>query len=164
MQKVEVRDAGKKGKGIFALVDIKKGEHILDITGEVIETENPEEYPGEVREHWAPVGKKGKKFRFITPESPWMYMNHSCECNAGVVNNRKLIACRDIKKGEEVTVDYSTYDLEALTGERQLQMRCQCRSKHCRKIIKTFDQLGKRDQNRLKRFLSPYLKKKYNVE
>ena len=112
---VEIKEVKDKGKGIFALKDFKKGVHILDITGEIIETENPSDYPEEIIEHWGPLGKNGKKYRFITPEKPWMYMNHSCESNAGVINNRKLIASKDIKKGNEITVDYSSFDIESLT-------------------------------------------------
>lgn len=161
---VKIKKVKDKGKGIFALKNFKKDEHILNITGKVIETENPLDYSEKIREHWAPIGKKGKKFRFIKPESPWMYMNHSCDSNAGVINNRKLIASKDIKKGEEITVDYSTYDIETLTqGEKQLMMKCKCRNKNCRKIITTFNKLKKKDQNRLKKFLSPYLKKKYKI-
>jgi len=160
--KVEVRKVRGKGKGIFALRDIKKGEHILNITGNIIETENPSDYPEEITEHWGPLGKKGNKYRFIKPKSPWMYMNHSCNSNAGIINDRKLIAVRNIKKGEEITIDYSTVDIESLTqGKKQLLMKCRCGSKNCRKIITTFDRLNKKDQNRLKKFLNPYLKKKY---
>ncbi len=164
MEKVEIRETKKKGKGIYALKNLKKGEHILDITGKIIETENPLDYPEEIREHWGPLGKKGNKFRFITPESPWMYMNHSCDSNAGIINDRKLIATRDIQKGEEITIDYSTLDIESLTqGKKQLTMKCECGSKNCRKIITTFDKLNKKDQDRLKPYLSKYLKKKYHI-
>jgi len=159
---VEVRDVKNKGKGIFALRDFNEGECILDITGEVIETENPLDYPEEIREHWGPIGKKGNKFRFIKPESPWMYMNHSCDSNAGIINDRKLIAINDIKKGEEITVDYSTLDIESLTqGKKQLMMECKCGSENCRKVISTFDRLNKKDKDRLKKFLNSYLRKKY---
>jgi len=161
---VEIKDVEGKGKGIFALKDFKEGEFILEITGEVIETEHPEEYPEEITEHWAPLGKEGNKYRFIKPESPWMYMNHSCDSNAGIINDRKLVAARDIKKGEEITIDYSAMDIESVTfGKKQLSMECKCCSKNCRKIIKTFDQLDKKDQDRLKKFLSPYLRKKYGI-
>jgi len=159
---VEIKYVKGKGKGIFALRDFKESEFILEITGEVIETENPEDYPEEITEHWSPLGRKGKKYMFIKPESPWMYMNHSCDANAGVINDRKLIARKNIKKGDEITVDYSAYDIESLTqGRKQLRMECKCGSENCRKIIKTFDRLGKKDQEKLKRFLNPYLRKKY---
>jgi|TARA_Y100000310_G_C20655694_1_gene801862 SET domain-containing protein len=51
---VKIKNAKNKGKGIFALKDFKKGEFILEITGEVIETDNPSKYPEEIREHWGP--------------------------------------------------------------------------------------------------------------
>ena len=160
---VEIKDVKDKGKGIFALKDFKKGEFILEITGEIIETETPEDYPEKIREHWGPLGREGKKYRFIKPESPWMYMNHSCDSNAGIINDRKLIAAKDIKKGEEITIDYSAMDIESLTyGKHQLSMECKCGNKNCRKVITTFDKLNKKDQERLKKFLNPYLRKKYS--
>tara|TARA_Y100000034_G_C6796571_1_gene357048 strand:- start:424 stop:933 length:510 start_codon:yes stop_codon:yes gene_type:complete len=159
---VEVKEVKNKGKGMFASKDFKKGGFILDVSGEVIETEDPSSFPEEITEHWGPLGKKGNKYRFIKPESPWMYMNHSCDSNAGIITDRKLIAARNIKKGEEITTDYSSLDIESLTqGKKQLSMECKCGSKNCRKVIKTFDQLNKKDQEKLKPFLNSYLKKKY---
>jgi|TARA_Y100000031_G_C8159135_1_gene356049 hypothetical protein len=161
---VKIKDVKNKGKGIFALNNFKKGEHILNIKGDIIETENPSSYPDEIREHWAPLGKKGKKYRFIKPEEPWIYMNHSCDSNAGIIKDRKLIASRDIHKGEEITVDYSTLDIESLTqGQKKLMMKCRCGSKNCRKVISTFNTLKKEDQTRLKKFLNHYMGKKYLV-
>tara|TARA_Y100000034_G_scaffold115053_1_gene151833 strand:- start:903 stop:1415 length:513 start_codon:yes stop_codon:yes gene_type:complete len=159
---VGIRDVKKKGKGIFALKDFNKGEHILDITGEIIETKNPSNYPEEIREHWAPMGKFGNKYRFIKPEEPWIFMNHSCDSNAGIINDRKLIASKNISKGKEITTDYSTLDIESLTqGNKQLMMKCKCGSKNCRKVISIFDTLKKEDQKRLKKFLNHYMRKKY---
>jgi len=159
---VEIKEVQGKGKGIFALKDFKEGEHILDITGEVIETENPKDFPEEISEHWSPMGKKGNKFRFIKGESPWEYMNHSCDSNSGIIDDRKLIASRNIHKGDEITIDYSSIDIESLIGgEKQLAMDCKCGSKNCRKVISTFDRLNKKDQERLKKFLNPYLREKY---
>ena len=159
---VEIKEIQGKGKGIFALKDFKEGEHILDITGKIIETEGPESFPEEIREHWNPIGKEGNKFRFIKGESPWEYMNHSCDSNAGIIKNMKLIASKDIHKGEEITIDYFSIDIESLTGgKKQLAMECKCGSKNCRKTISTFDKLSIEDQNRLKKFLNPYLRKKY---
>ncbi len=159
---IEVKNIGAKGKGIFALKNFKKGNYILDICGEIIETKNLERYPEEIREHWSPIGKIGDKFRFIKGGYPWKYMNHSCDSNAGIINNRELIALRDICNGEEITIDYSSLDIESLTGgKKQLSMECKCGSKNCREVIFTFDKLNKKDQNRLKKFLNPYLREKY---
>ncbi|NQV08412.1 SET domain-containing protein-lysine N-methyltransferase [Candidatus Woesearchaeota archaeon] len=155
MENVEVKDAGKKGKGIFALKDIKKSEQILYFTGKVVEVGNESKYPEHIREHWHPIDKKGDKTVYVLPKSPWMYMNHSCEPNARVKNDRYLIAIRDIKKGEEINIDYSTLFLEGW------EMKCECGSKNCRKVISTFDKLSPKNQERLKDYVSSYVKKKY---
>jgi hypothetical protein len=159
---VEINEVKGKGKGLFASKDFEEGEHILEITGDVIETEDPSSYPEEITEHWAPLGMKGKKYRFITPEEPWIYMNHSCDSNAGIINDRKLIAKRKIKKGDEINTDYSSLDIESLTqGKDRLMMECMCGSENCRKVITAFDGLKKEDQEKLKPYLNDYMKKKY---
>ena len=155
MKKVEVKDAKKKGKGIFALKDIKKGEEILYFTGEVVEVEDESKYPEHIRDHWHPIDEKNGKKVYILPESPWKYMNHSCEPNAGVKNDRYLVAIKNIKKRDEINIDYSTLFLEGW------KMECKCGSKNCRKIISTFDKLSKKDQERLKDYVSSYVKKIY---
>lgn len=159
---VKIRKIEGKGKGIFALKDYKKGDHILKISGKIIETEHPEDYPEEITEHWGPIGREGKRYLFITPESPWMYMNHSCDANAGIIDNRDLVACKDIKRDEEITTDYSALDIESLTqGGKKLEMTCQCKSKNCRKKITTYNLLSKKEQDKLRPYLNYHMKKKY---
>jgi len=155
MEKVEVRDSGKKGKGIFALQDIKKGEEILFFSGKVVEVEDESKYSEHVREHWHPIDYTGKKIVYVLPESPWMYLNHSCELNAGLKNDRYLVALKNIAKGEEVNIDYSTLFLECWS------MKCECGSKNCRKLISTFNTLSPKDQKRLKDYISSYVRKRF---
>jgi SET domain-containing protein len=38
------------------------------------------------------------------------YMNHSCEPNANMVAQTIIVANRDIKRGEEITVDYNSWN------------------------------------------------------
>ncbi|GAF72517.1 unnamed protein product [marine sediment metagenome] len=155
MKKVEIKKTSKKGKGVFALKNIKKGEQIIYISGKVVGVENESKYPEHIREHWHPIDEKNGKRIYILPESPWMYINHSCEPNVGVKHDRYLIAIKDIKKGDEINIDYSTLFLEGWT------MKCKCESKNCRKVISTFDKLSPKDQERLKRYVSSYVKRKY---
>jgi SET domain-containing protein len=162
MADVVIKEVKGKGKGIFAKRNFKKGEKILYFTGKIIETDKPREFSEEIREHWAPIKRRGKKISYIIPESPWMYMNHSCESNAGLKTDRQLVAVRDIKKGEEITIDYSIIDIEAITeGRTRLSMICKCGSKNCRKIIRRYDKLPKKVQERLKPYVSSYIKKKF---
>ena len=155
MEDVEVKEAGKKGKGLFANKNFRKGEKILYWKGKTIETDDPSKFSPEIRDHWHPIDQKGKKIVYILPEEPWMYMNHSCEPNAGIKNNRTLVAMRLVKKGEEILIDYSTLFIEGW------EMDCKCGSKTCRKKILTFDKLSKKDKDRLKDYVTTYVKKKY---
>lgn len=116
------------GMGVMAGEDIKKGEIIRKITGEVkfFSVKNKEDslsYP-----NWIGIGKD----RWIDPDHPHQYLNHSCEPTAGINNKMELVALRDIKEGEEINVDYSIIE-----GDDLWEMPCACNTKKCRKIIKS---------------------------
>ena len=152
-ENIIVKDSGKKGKGVFALKDFKKDEVIIHITGKVVETDNPSSFSKEIQNHWFPFDKKGKFHKYVLPESPWMYLNHSCNPNAGIKNNRDIVAMRDIKKGEEIVFDYAMNNIDNWT------MECKCGSKNCRKIISTFDKLDKETRKKYFPYVIDWLKK-----
>src|SRR5205807_270275 len=69
----------------------------------------------------------------LVPPSPMKYLNHSCEPNCGLLIRRgvewlEIHALRDIVAGEELTLDYETFEeeFEAMTGP------CLCQSPNCR--------------------------------
>jgi D-alanine-D-alanine ligase-like ATP-grasp enzyme len=57
----------------------------------------------------------------------WKPINHSCDPNSRE-ENLTLIATRDIKKGEQITIDYSTF-VESRFAET---FECRCGAKKCR--------------------------------
>ncbi len=95
------------GQGLFAECDLKNGEFILEYTGKKIPTPLADtmtsRYLFEIDEKWTIDG---------SPRSNTArYINHSCDPNteAEIKNGRILIyAVRNIKKGEEITIDYDT--------------------------------------------------------
>jgi len=123
----------KFGKGLFAEKTISKGSLITNITGspmkfdEAILLGEKESYPFQVglSEYAAP-----------NRNDAWQYINHSCDPNCGVNENLEIIAIKNIKKGDELSYDYSTSMLE-----RHWTMKCHCHSKNCRHIIADFDTL-----------------------
>ena len=144
---VIVKAAGKKGKGVFALKDFQKDELILYITGEVAEINNPHSLSKYDLDHCFPFDREGKLYKYVLPNDPWQYLNHSCNPNAGIKNNRDLVAMKPIKKGEEICFDYSMNNIDDWT------MKCHCGSKNCRKIISTFASL---DEETKKKYF-PYV-------
>jgi hypothetical protein len=120
------------GYGIFADGDFKKGDIIFaweGITKKGI-------YPWYVGDRWLQIGK----FQWLDPSisNPGYYINHSCNPNSGIRNSVKMVAMRDIKKGEEVTFDYSTSETED-----GWYLICHCGEKNCRRIIKPYEFLSK---------------------
>ena len=95
------------GQGLFAAAPIKKGDFILEYTGKKIPTALADtmtsRYLFEIDEDWTIDG---------SPRSNTArYINHSCEPNteAEIEDGRILIhAVRNIKKGEELTIDYDS--------------------------------------------------------
>jgi hypothetical protein len=74
--------------------------------------------------------------QYIDLSPPAMYLNHSCDPNAGVVLDRFLIALRPIAAHEELRFDYST-----TMSHDGWRMPCCCGVENCRQIIGDFENL-----------------------
>lgn len=144
---VHIAHAAAKGMGVFASREFKKGESVIRIRGEIVETENPSAMSEFFKSHCFPLGRKGKKYVYVSPTAPWMYVNHTCEPNTGIRNDSELVAIRDIGEGEEICFDYATNNIDGWS------MECRCGSKSCRGVISTFDKLDKNSQERLRGYL-----------
>jgi hypothetical protein len=154
MSNVTVRNVGKKGKGVFALKDFKKGELIVRRKKGKIFKESgiPHHWKGK----WIYLDKIGEG-KFELGQSPDKYFNHSCNPNA-FVKNRKVFAMKSIKKGQEITFDYAiNNDYASIRKER-----CYCGSKNCRKFYPgRFFDLSKRQQKKYLPYLDTWFRKKY---
>ena len=117
---VYVGESPIHGKGIFISRNIKEGEKIMDIKGEVIdgdECERREDEEDNVYIFW-----NGDDCFIDTAKTKKIkYINHNCDFNCDVVENEKgglmLIAYRDVKAGEELTIDY---------GYEEIYEDCDC--------------------------------------
>ena len=65
---------------------------------------------------------------YILQQGPDKYVNHSCNPNTTVIKGCDT-AIKDIRKGEEITSDYSK------DGVQLFHFHCQCGSKNCKKYI-----------------------------
>jgi len=109
--------------GVFAVRDFKKGEIILKWHPSELTKEQADKLPEEEKRYIALL--KGK---YLLMQPSERFVNHSCDANTHTENFCD-VAKRDIKKGEEITANYSE---TASPGER---MECKCGSKNCRRII-----------------------------
>jgi hypothetical protein len=99
---VEVRDAGAKGKGVFARRAFAKGEFIFRRrNGPVLTGAELEALSDTDRMHITELGFDS--FAVIHP--PGAYLNHACDPNA-MRSGVKVFAWSDVAGGDEITIDY----------------------------------------------------------
>ena len=128
--KLEVRPSKIHRWGLYAGETIPRRRKIIEYTGEKISrretkrrAEGPLNYLFTLNSYWCIDGSVGG--------SGAQYINHSCEpnCYAWIHKDHILyMSARDIRKGEELTIDYH-FDKDV---ER---VPCSCGAKNCRGTI-----------------------------
>jgi SET domain-containing protein len=148
LRKICLKTSKIHGRGIFSTAYIKKGEKICYIEGIKAsklprtdkEAHSIQTWFGLGRRIW--INPKGTIFRFL---------NHSCEPSAAISGKKTLVALRNIKTDEEITIDYSMTDADPLW-----HMDCSCDSGHCRKIIRSIHTVPKRSFKRHMPFIPSF--------
>lgn len=136
----------KSGKGMFANKNFTANEIILHIKGKLISCDEDEKLEDKIRDNTYRFSED----LFLSPKGEVAdYINHSCEPNSCIRKKDDKLYCvavRDIKKGEEISFDYST--VIADDDSWVMPDVCICGSKKCRKKIGKFSKLPKkvRDQ------------------
>lgn len=145
-----VKSSKFEGLGGFAVKNIKRGEVICLMKGERISFQ-------ELRRRYS-CGKEKicnplqiTEKEYLDLKKPYVYINHSCNPNAGIRKEGELFALKDIKKDQEITYDYSAteWTYEKFGKYRDWSMECNCKSKKCRGTLGQFPTL------------SPKLKREY---
>ncbi|MBS3113496.1 SET domain-containing protein [Candidatus Woesearchaeota archaeon] len=155
MTKVYVAKTENTGKGLFAKTDIKKNEAIFSVQGRIIK--ESKYYAGSYYKtgpRWLTIGKN----TWVSPlrSNPWWFINHSCKPNAGLRGKVTVVAMKNIKKGSEITIDYSiTEDYPSW------QMKCECSHNNCRKVIRSVRFLPDGIFKKYKPFIPKFLQESY---
>ena len=137
--RIQTRRSGVHGKGVFALMDIPKGEVIIEYKGDVITWQeaqdrhphNPLEpnhtfYFHINEDHVIDGAVNGNSARWI---------NHSCNpnCEADEIGEHVFIkSIKNIKAGEELNYDYGLIIDERYTPKLKAEYPCWCGAKKCR--------------------------------
>ncbi len=143
--KIQVKESDIEGFGVFAGEDIRKGALIYTMRGMKVSIPNlkAKYESGKIRID-DPFQISDRTYLIL--EKPGIYFNHSCNPNAGIHGTRRLIARRDIHRGEEITYDYSTTEWTddkawGIDWYRLWRIPCRCGSRNCRKTIRMFPTL-----------------------
>lgn len=165
MKHIYIGTSRIEGKGIFAGENIKKGESIELIKGKArfLTVKNKDDslsYP-----NWIGIGKN----KWIEVGTPGVYLNHSCNPNSGIegtITSKEsdkslkgsytMTALHNIKKGEEITIDYSITECDGLW-----EMKCACGEKNCRKIVRSIQYLPERQFKKYFPYVPTYFKNLY---
>lgn len=94
------------------------------------------------------------------PESIDDYMNHSCDSNCWMSDEVTVTARRDIKKREEVTIDYALFS----SGSEWKMENCNCGSPECRGTITGNDWKLEDVRSRYRNHFSPFLNRRIELE
>ncbi len=129
MRRVYVDDSKIDRKGLILGENVSKGRIISRIKGPIKFKVNQTKDDALSHPDWVGV----KKDVWIDPLRPHKFLNHSCSPSAGM-RGLTIISIRDMKEGEEITVDYSTIE-----GDRRWEMKCSCGAKNCRKMVRSVE-------------------------
>jgi uncharacterized protein len=147
-KKVTVGDAGRRGKGVFARLPIKKGEVIASFDGRIY-TADHEPWTNDILNYVIQFAED--KWRDATGIA--RILNHSCEPNCGIKNLFTIVAMRDIAPREELTWDYEMTE----NNRYGWRMKCLCGTPSCRKIIGQYDNMPPELRRKYKGYISAWL-------
>lgn len=131
--RVVVQETSTRGRGVFATSNVKARYAIGRVFGDV--------YPQGYRSRYCVEFGDGA----LEPYEPYRFLNHSCDPNCEfvewsiqiegqIVQELWLHALRDVKPGEELTIDYA--------WDWQDAIPCLCSSPQCRGWICKEDELA----------------------
>jgi len=145
---IEIRNTLAKGKGVFSLRKIKRGETVL--VGAIEK---------ELRTNHSHATQIDLN-RFVLHEELNRTINHSCTPNCGIKVNSEngalgFVAIRDIEEGEEILYDYAmrNYNIEYFPDQ------CQCKSTQCRGKVTGWKDLSIDKKLEYRHYVAPYLLK-----
>lgn len=162
--KLEVRDTGRYGKGVFVRKGpVKKGEMLFVMGGGILTIADENclkgvvaDKPIEISENFSIGPRTAAELRRM----PQHYVNHSCRPNAGFKGQIFMVAMRTIKTGEEITYDYAMAMHSNPESTSFFTMDCQCGKPKCRKMITEDDWQIPELQRRYDGYFQWYLQEK----
>lgn len=160
---VEIKSSPLHGKGMFAVAPIKKGE-IVVVWGLPERYDNKEDAEkaaakGRAKGKAIIVGQLDENLFTVEERGDDLthFMNHSCDPNVWMNDEVTLVARRDIKPKEELTLDYALIEADE---NYIVSWECVCGSKLCRKRVTGQDWRISDLQERYKDHFTPLINKR----
>jgi hypothetical protein len=159
LETVQIRSSTIHGDGLFAAEPIAEGTIAERLGGRILTnadvatvTDRGERYDG--------IGlASGLSLQILPTDWPGIHGNHSCDPNLWMADAVTLSARRDIRQGEEMTVDYAMF-----TASSSWSMPCRCGSAPCRGVIRGTDWQRTELQERYRGHLAPFIQRLIRLE
>lgn len=144
--KVVVQSTNDLGWGVYASKTFHKGDIVFTMKALKSYTKR--------QSHTAQVDWD----KHVTIDLPGRFINHSCDANCGILDNAHsgaydVIALKTIESGEDLSIDYETFEYEISAFEE-----CGCGAKSCRLSLGGFKKHGKDLEEKYGLYIANYLK------
>lgn len=145
-----VARTARTGVGLFASTPFVAGETVFVLKGTVRKRDYDADFA--IGPNWYGVGHE----RWLDPRpgSHGGYVNHSCAANCVVTARRAVVAVRAIREEEEITLDYSTTEVDPFW-----RMMCRCGQPDCRRVIRGVQSLPPHIYRRFRPYLGAFLRR-----
>lgn len=151
--KLEERQSGSFGRGVFARQGVAKNERLAVLGGYIMKLADE------------PAGDHALQIDddlvigipYPTSSDPAEFINHSCNPNAGMRGQIVLVALRDIAADEQICFDYAM-----VLNLPPYRLTCRCGSLSCRGVVTGEDWKLPELQQRYEGYFSWYLQEKIN--
>lgn len=152
-----------QGKGIITTASITKGEKLMEWGGILIKRAEIDE--GKHRlQTLVPIDDDLFLGLPVTDETETIdeYLNHSCDPTAWLTDEVTVVARKNLKTGDEITIDSATWDADE-EWEFLEKGNCTCHTVLCRTILTPNDWKIPALQKRFKGHFSPYIQRKIDL-
>jgi hypothetical protein len=143
-----ISDSPIQGVGLFSGVHLAAGTILFEIKGERVVHPEYHPYLADKNPNWMGIGYC--EWIIMHPNHYGLYINHSCNPNVIVNDKLQVVTFTPVKAHEELTMDYSTTELDP-----DWIMECDCGEDSCRKTLKSFQFLPRQIQIRYARYIAP---------
>jgi len=128
------------GCGIICTRALAEGEAVFELTGRLVSV--PSMHTLQIAEN----------VHLEPGDSAWAMINHSCAPNCIIdINRKRVVTCRDIRPGEELTFNYLTTEWEMASP-----FPCRCGAAHCFGMIRGYRFLDASQRQALRATVAPH--------
>ena len=150
---LEIRKSKIGGRGLFTIDKINKNQKVLRFTDKIILINHKAGCDCEICCRC--INFRDNLWLYPKKNSCGYYINHSCNPNC-FSKGKFIYAIKNIKSNEEITIDYST-----TTIDKKWKMKCCCKSKNCRKTIRSIQYLPKSLFKKYENFMQVFIRDNY---